>query len=373
MNAAQLAKMPQAARAAVRAADKSGALDRGEFTMAVARADVIKRLGLTAKAGDDSSVKKEIKAAAALENEEDEGEEAEPSPAKEEEEEEEEEDDEVEEVEGGEAQAEKQEPAPRNKAAPRRSKPKPKSKAAESESESESEDDDGDDFEPSSDEGPPRKKVRSSTKATSRVAFSAHSQSSTPLKGKDKPPAKSVEKIEDSDEENPLAERKGTEPASPARSESSMSSVYDEPPKKRGRGASAEKPKKSKKVKKDPNEGLSPDEARVADLKRIVVACGVRKQWTKEFADCPTPTSQIDHLRDLLRSLGMKGNPTTGKAKSLKERRELAQELNDVQEFESKRGAGAERPGRGRAEPDRKVSSSGAMAAVMDFLDDDDD
>ncbi|BEJ05893.1 hypothetical protein CcaverHIS641_0304150 [Cutaneotrichosporon cavernicola] len=366
MNAAQLAKMPQAARAAVRAADKSGALDRGEFTMAVARADVIKRLGLTAKAGDDSSVKKEIKAAvsdalAALENEEDEGEEAEPSPAKEEEEEEEEEDDEVEEVEGGEAQAEKQEPAPRNKAAPRRSKPKPKSKAAESESESESEDDDGDDFEPSSDEGPPRKKVRSSTKATSRVAFSAHSQSSTPLKGKDKPPAKSVEKIEDSDEENPLAERKGTEPASPARSESSMSSVYDEPPKKRGRGASAEKPKKSKKVKKDPNEG------------RIVVACGVRKQWTKEFADCPTPTSQIDHLRDLLRSLGMKGNPTTGKAKSLKERRELAQELNDVQEFESKRGAGAERPGRGRAEPDRKVSSSGAMAAVMDFLDDDDD
>jgi hypothetical protein len=42
---------------------------------------------------------------------------------------------------------------------------------------------------------------------------------------------------------------------------------------------------------------------------------------------------------------------------------------DDVQEFEAERGAA--RPRRGRAEPERKVSASGAMAAVLDFLDDD--
>jgi hypothetical protein len=36
------------------------------------------------------------------------------------------------------------------------------------------------------------------------------------------------------------------------------------------------------------NVQLPPDEARVVELKKIVVACGVRKQWSKELADCET-------------------------------------------------------------------------------------
>lgn len=62
---------------------------------------------------------------------------------------------------------------------------------------------------------------------------------------------------------------------------------------------------------------------------------------SKELADAPTvrfehwdeaneqPKAQISHLLSLLQSLGMKGNPTLGKAKSLRERRELAQELSE--------------------------------------------
>lgn len=78
-------------------------------------------------------------------------------------------------------------------------------------------------------------------------------------------------------------------------------------------------------------EQLSPDEAKVNDLKRIVVACGVRKQWcvtttyrvistiltnrlsryeicvlipsrSKEFADCPTvPVFPVERAEWILR------------------------------------------------------------------------
>ncbi|WWC86639.1 uncharacterized protein L201_001516 [Kwoniella dendrophila CBS 6074] len=168
----------------------------------------------------------------------------------------------------------------------------------------------------------------------------------------------------ESDQEEEKAEEEGVEEEEPqARlDDSDMSSVYDEPPtrsRKSGSGSKISSRRRSKsgsadlscddepsrkrtksapKKKKNPNEGLSRDEAKVADLKRIVTACGVRKQWAKEFADCPTTSSQIRHLQNLLSSLGMKGNPTLGKAKSLKEKRELAQELDDVQTFEAARG-----------------------------------
>jgi hypothetical protein len=60
MNASQRAQLPKVARASVRAADKSGALDRGEYTMAVARADVLKRLDIDEV---DSEGRQAIKAA----------------------------------------------------------------------------------------------------------------------------------------------------------------------------------------------------------------------------------------------------------------------------------------------------------------------
>ncbi|CAK9779741.1 unnamed protein product [Cutaneotrichosporon oleaginosum] len=344
MDASKRAKLPQVARASVRAADKSGALDRNEYTMAVARADVLKRLNLTEVDSEGKKIIKEavMKALAAL------GENEEQSSNEEVSEEQLEDNEEVEEE-------------PPRKGRRRETKLK---------APSESEDSKSDSFDPfDDDEEPPRKRARSSKVASRGASASTgRSRTSTPLK-QGKPSAKSVEVIEDSDDEAAPAKRKLSTSPSPA---SSMSSVYDEPPKQKGKAGSAPKKTATKaKGKKDPNEGLSPDEAQIADLKRIVVACGVRKQWTKEFADCPTPSSQINHLKSILHSLGMKGKPTMGKAKSLKERRELAQELNDVKEFEASRGA--ERPRRGHAEPDRRVSASGAMAAVMDFLDDDDD
>ncbi|WVF69514.1 hypothetical protein IAT40_004291 [Kwoniella sp. CBS 6097] len=241
------------------------------------------------------------------------------------------------------------------------------------------------------------------------------SEASSQSRGSSKP--KKSESVSSDDEGD---EQQGTAKVQALEDESDMSSVYDEPPSrsrskkdskdqkgsKKGtskrslkvasdESSEDERPKKAKgakRQKKDPNEGLSPDEAKVADLKRIVVACGVRKQWGKEFADCPTTSSQTSHLQRLLSSLGMKGAPTMGKAKSLKMKRELAQELDDVKTFEAARGLssnGRERRTRGSisksktADPDESEEFEGtppeedkeksALGAVMDFLGGDSD
>ncbi|WWD00873.1 hypothetical protein V866_007811 [Kwoniella sp. B9012] len=193
--------------------------------------------------------------------------------------------------------------------------------------------------------------------------FPSSMPKSTPPK---RPSDKKEQRKEEQEEEKTEPRKTYVEEPQARMSDSDMSSVYDEPPSNRTKSrksasvpASGKRKSKSKSVsvmssdeekpsskkrkgssknKKDPNEGLSPDEARLADLKRIVVACGVRKQWAKEFADCPTTSSQIRHVQGLLSSLGIKGQPTLGKAKTLKAKRELAQELDDVKTFEAARG-----------------------------------
>ncbi|EJT46521.1 hypothetical protein A1Q1_04888 [Trichosporon asahii var. asahii CBS 2479] len=153
-------------------------------------------------------------------------------------------------------------------------------------------------------------------------------------------PAKPAKKTTSKKSVESDEESEADEAAPPSPASSAMSSVYDEPPKpKRSKAA----PKASKgRTKKDPNE-------------------------------------EIRHVQDILRDLGMKGNPTLGKAKSLKARRELAQELSDVREYEQGHGLSADRPSRTRAGRGTRDSAppapdeDGATAAVMDFLGDDSD
>jgi hypothetical protein len=53
------------------------------------------------------------------------------------------------------------------------------------------------------------------------------------------------------------------------------------------------------------------------------------KPCIRGTADRVQPRSQIQHLQRILVDLGMQGNPTMGKAKSLKQARELAAELSE--------------------------------------------
>ncbi|TFY61502.1 hypothetical protein EVJ58_g4476 [Rhodofomes roseus] len=148
------------------------------------------------------------------------------------------------------------------------------------------------------------------------------------------------------------------------KSESEMSVLIDEPPKrgrKKGKDAdskkvrdtsqrhrlrtypyarkSAKEPKARK--SRQPAKELSKDEETIKRLKSFVVACGVRKQWAREFKDIDRPSDQIRRLKQILSDLGMTGRMSLEQAKAIREKREFAQELEDVKNFEKTVVAGA--------------------------------
>ncbi|KAJ7585063.1 hypothetical protein C8J56DRAFT_141831 [Mycena floridula] len=104
-------------------------------------------------------------------------------------------------------------------------------------------------------------------------------------------------------------------------------------PKKRRKSKEndAKKPKEKNATAKPKTGG---DEERIKRLKSLVSACGVRKVWSKVFQDAPNPSQQILILKRMLTELGMSGRTSMEQAKAIKEKRELAAELEDVQTFE---------------------------------------
>lgn len=214
-----------------------------------------------------------------------------------------------------------------------------------------------------------------------------------------------VEKKEDDDEDSPLSdvkesfsddndddEKKAAGKKKPAtvdyNSDSSMSIVYDEPPTKakRGRkakGKDAAEPKAAKGTAKKSAGGgrkstgatdaaVSPDEAEIKKLQGYLVKCGVRKIWAfelKQHGD--NAKAKIKHLREMLREIGMDGRFSEAKAREIKEMRELAADLEAVQEMNKSWGVG------GRASRSRAAAAAGnskkSMAESSGDEDDDDD
>jgi len=112
--------------------------------------------------------------------------------------------------------------------------------------------------------------------------------------------------------------------------ETSKPSISNEKTKK----PKAEPPKRKRQAKEP--ETLSPDEETMKKYKALIVACGVRKVWSKELAGMDSPSEQIAHLRKMLNELGMKGRFSLEQAKTIKAKREIAQELEDVKSFHDK-------------------------------------
>jgi len=121
------------------------------------------------------------------------------------------------------------------------------------------------------------------------------------------------------------------------KSDSELSSLVDEPSKKKARGKSknseAGKPPVKSRRPKQTSHTLSKDEETIKRMKTLVVACGVRKQWTREL-DGLNANAQIAQIRKILSDLGMVGRLSMEQAREIRAQRELAQELDDVQNFE---------------------------------------
>ncbi|KAG7094114.1 hypothetical protein E1B28_007728 [Marasmius oreades] len=175
--------------------------------------------------------------------------------------------------------------------------------------------------------------------------------------------------------------------AEDSKAESDISDVVDEPPKPKRQGKVKDKSEKTAKKKKAAP-ALSKDEATIKRLKGFVNACGVRKVWVKVFKGVEDqPSKQIKILKDILAGLGMTGRLSMEQAKAIKEKRDLALELEDVQNFEkavvqqvprgSRRIQEEEHSGSDSEEAEEEITKpvkrKNARQSIMAFLEDQSD
>ncbi|KAI5895545.1 uncharacterized protein SCHCODRAFT_01031472 [Schizophyllum commune H4-8] len=156
------------------------------------------------------------------------------------------------------------------------------------------------------------------------------------------------------------------------KSDSELSVLIDEPPKRKRKSSTKDKGKgtkeKAKTRSRKSGPELSKDEETIKRLKSFVVACGVRKVWSKFFKaeNADRPSDQIRALRKLLADLGMTGRLSLEQAKAIREKRELEQELEDVQQFAAKMTGRASRSATKNAKAAKGESSDEEMGGSDD-------
>lgn len=146
---------------------------------------------------------------------------------------------------------------------------------------------------------------------------------------------------EPSEDEKPNAMRHGKAAED---DESDLSSVIDEPAPKKKRQKKSTSPSEAKgKTKKapkaaKPGKELTPDEEEIKRLQSWLLKCGIRKVWGAYLAKYDSPKQKIKQLKSLLEDVGMTGRYSNEKASSIKEARELADEIEAAKEFNEQWG-----------------------------------
>ena len=96
--------------------------------------------------------------------------------------------------------------------------------------------------------------------------------------------------------------------------------------------------------------------------------CGIRKVWGKELKPYETSRAKIKHLKEMLTDAGMTGRFSVEKASQIKEARELAADIEAVQEGAERWGADDEN-GEGRVNEDGRPARRLVRGAKnYDFL-----
>lgn len=172
-----------------------------------------------------------------------------------------------------------------------------------------------------------------------------------------------------------------TRVTSAADDESDMSSVLDEspPPKRKKSSLSSDAPNKAKKARQSATEktsktkkdtaSLSPQDEEIKRLQSWLVKCGIRKVWGNYLKPYTTPREKIVHLKSMLSDAGMDGRFSEDKARKIKERRELAADLEAVKEGEKNWGVEEDEGSR----PRRRLAKGLAELAQFDDEDTDSD
>jgi len=142
-------------------------------------------------------------------------------------------------------------------------------------------------------------------------------------------------------------------------SDSELSELLDEEPapkrRQKQKGSTEKKSAKDKPTKSKAEADIDPDQAEIKRLQGWLVKCGIRKVWGKELKPYETSKAKIKHLKDMLSDAGMTGRYSVDKANQIKEARELAADIEAVQE-------GAERWGADDDDNDGKAKDDGRPA-----------
>lgn len=143
--------------------------------------------------------------------------------------------------------------------------------------------------------------------------------------------------LSDVPEEEPDSKRSAAEADEADETSSELSSVVDDPdpPRKKGKAKNgdskfASKSKTSSKSK--PAAEADPNAEEIKKLQGWLVKCGIRKVWGKELKPYETQKAKIAHLKSMLADVGMTGRFSNEKAAQIKEARELAADIEAVQE-----------------------------------------
>lgn len=136
-------------------------------------------------------------------------------------------------------------------------------------------------------------------------------------------------------------------------SDSDLSTLADgEPKPKKAKGKRPTKPRVRSKRSSGPatNTSADPDAAEIKRLQGWLLKCGIRKVWGKELKPYNTPKAKIKHLKEMLTDVGMTGRYSLEKASQIKDARELAADIEAVQE-------GAERWGKSPSNSESDTNS----------------
>lgn len=160
------------------------------------------------------------------------------------------------------------------------------------------------------------------------------------------PKSKAKTKTEDSDSEAG-SDKEDSENVEDDKNDSGseLSVVLDEAPakKQRSKSKSVDNTNKSSKTSKSkPSTEPDPDQEEIKKLQGWLVKCGIRKVWGKELKPFPTSKAKIKHLKEMLSDAGMSGRYSNDKAAQIKEARELAADIEAVQEGNERWGKSGE-------------------------------
>lgn len=165
-------------------------------------------------------------------------------------------------------------------------------------------------------------------------------------------------------------------------SDSEMSVLIDEEPKRKSKSRKSDSTKSTSKsttkstskkagtskASKGTENPADPDAEEIKRLQGWLVKCGCRKMWYKELAPYDTPKLKIRHLKEMLSDIGMSGRYSIEKATQIREERELKADLEAVQEGEKQWGKD-ESEEENTSKPRRRLARG---LKELDFLNDDD-